>query len=157
MPYQIDIQNTTNTPLNISEQQMIEFANIALQSQIEDAELTIRIVDEDEIQQLNNTYRHKNKPTNVLAFPSQIPKDILNELDFPYIGDIIICASIIEKESFELNKSSLSHWAHILIHGVLHLLGYDHMEPEEEKKMQQVEIELLKSLGISNPYEENGL
>jgi len=116
-------------------------------------EVHLNVVDEAEIQKLNQTYRHKNKPTNVLAFPSDLPKAIFDEK--PLLGDIILCASIIEKESKEQNKSLDAHWAHIVIHGTLHLLGYDHVQDDEALIMENFEITLLKSLGFSNPYEVN--
>jgi len=156
MTYQIDIQNTLIKPLSISEVKMKEYTRLTLQSQIPSAEVTIRIVDIPEIQKLNATYRKKDKPTNVLAFPTQLPKDIFNELELPYIGDVVICADVIALESIEQNKSLEAHWAHILIHGVLHLLGHDHIDKEDEHKMQKIEIELLHLIGFNNPYEDEG-
>ena len=117
--------------------------------------LTIRIVDVAEIQQLNKDYRNKNKPTNVLSFPSESPDDsfwddfLLNE---PYLGDIVICAQVVCDEALQQEKAIIAHWAHLTLHGVLHLLGYDHENDEEAHVMETKEIALLAELGYPNPY-----
>ena len=108
-------------------------------------------LDEDEMINLNYTYRNLNKTTNVLAFPASYPKDI--KLKYPLLGDIIICPTVLLQESKELNLPLVSHWAHIVIHGVLHLLGYDHIKEDDKHIMQEIEIKLLESLGFNNPYE----
>jgi len=112
------------------------------------AELSIRVVDEIESQQLNLDYRGKDKPTNVLSFPFEAPPQIPCDL----LGDLVICFSVVEKEAEEQSKSLLNHWAHMLIHGTLHLLGYDHIEDEEAEGMESLEIAILQQLGINNPY-----
>lgn len=114
-------------------------------------ELTIRLVGLSEMTDLNKTYRQQDKPTNVLAFPSSIPDHV--PLDVPYLGDIIVCPSILKKEALEQDISLDAHWTHILIHGVLHLLGYDHIEEEDAKKMQALEATLLANFGFKNPYQ----
>lgn len=111
-------------------------------------DVTIRVVDKNESQQLNNDYRSKDKPTNVLSF--QYPP-IPGEIDMP-LGDLVICAEVIELEAKEQGKDLQSHWAHMTIHGALHLLGYDHIDPKEAEIMEQLEIKILSILGISNPY-----
>ena len=108
-----------------------------------DAEITIRIVNQAEIKKLNAKYCHIDKPTNVLAFPSTIPLNI----NTTFLGDIIICAPIINKEATEQNKQATAHWAHITIHGILHLLGYDHDEPAREQEMRALEERILSRLG----------
>ncbi|KTC69294.1 metal-dependent hydrolase [Legionella birminghamensis] len=152
MNYHIDLQVACENPLPFPEEKLINWAQSALLAHKDSAELTLRFVDSDEIRTLNQNYRKKDKPTNVLAFPSVIPPHI--ELDFPFLGDVIICPSVLAEESREQEKSLESHWAHIIIHGVLHLLGYDHIEAEDEKRMQQEEIQLLEQFGFSNPYNE---
>ena len=104
---------------------------------------------------LNSTYRKQNKVTNVLAFPSNLPKDI--QLDVPLLGDVIICPSVLQAESESLNKPLQAHWAHIVIHGVLHLLGFDHVRDEDAPIMQAQEINILEELGFCNPYKEEQL
>lgn len=115
------------------------------------AEVTVRIVDEDEMRALNKTYRGKNKPTNVLSFPADIPPEI--ELEAPLLGDIIICAPVIAREAIEQEKVLSGHWAHMVIHGVLHLLGYDHVHDEDAKIMEEKEVVLLERLGFEHPYQ----
>jgi probable rRNA maturation factor len=115
------------------------------------AEVTVRIVDEDEMRQLNKIYRDKDKPTNVLSFTADIPPEI--ELDVPLLGDIIICAPVIAKEALQQEKMLKGHWAHMVIHGVLHLLGYDHENDEDAKVMEEKEVILLEKLGFEHPYQ----
>ena len=102
--------------------------------------------------ELNSTYRQKKGPTNVLSFPSDIPAEIAEEMDEPFLGDIIISQAVLLQESETLGIPLKAHWAHIIIHGVLHLLGYDHMEENEEAEMQAIEIQLLNKIGYENPY-----
>jgi probable rRNA maturation factor len=150
MTIQLDIQNACTDPLPVSNQHISEWVHTALKSHTEKAELTVRLVDLDEITHLNHTYRKQNKPTNVLAFPSHLPDDVL--LEYPFLGDIIICPTILKTESLTLNTNISAHWAHIVIHGVLHLLGYDHIDTNDARIMQTHEIKALKSLGFNNPY-----
>ena len=117
-------------------------------SQIVKAEttLTIRIVDEAESQSLNNQYRKKNEPTNVLSFLIS---------DNPLLGDIILCHSVIKKEALAQKKSIDDHYAHLIIHGYLHLIGFDHTKNDDALTMENKEIAVLKKLGIKNPYLSN--
>jgi len=112
------------------------------------AELTVRIVDCDESQQLNGQYRGKDKATNVLSFPFENPPGIT----LPLLGDLIVCKSVVEKEATEQQVTLLSHWAHMLIHGTLHLLGYDHIEDDEAEVMEGIETKLMIELGFGDPY-----
>lgn len=114
-----------------------------------DGEVCIKIVDEAESQFLNLTYRNKDKPTNVLSFPLMSDDFIETE----HLGDLAICAAVVEQEAKEQDKPINHHWAHMTIHGLLHLLGYDHIEDAEAEEMEALETELLQELGISNPYE----
>lgn len=148
--YQIDIQQMTDLELPISLQDIDRWAKLTLENEVKQGELSISLVSKDEIRELNNTYRKKDKPTNVLAFPCKIPPMI--ELDLPPLGDVIICPEVLMFESEELHQPIRQHWAHIVIHGVLHILGYDHIEESDAEIMQALEIKLLKQLGFDNPY-----
>ncbi len=110
--------------------------------------ITLRIVDKAESQELNKSFRKKDKPTNVLSFP---PNDIPGFKN-DSLGDLALCAAIIAEEATEQEKELEAHWAHMTVHGFLHLLGYDHIEDDEAKTMEELEIEILKNLGYSNPY-----
>ena len=116
-------------------------------------ELSIRITDVAEIKQLNGQYRKKDKPTNVLSFPSEIPEDFL--LNTHYLGDIVICASVVRKEAKEQGKELMAHWAHMTLHGILHLLEYDHENDHDAAVMEKMEVDLLAELGYPNPYNES--
>lgn len=107
-------------------------------------ELTIRIVGNKEMTKLNFTYRGKKKPTNVLAFPYD---------DDMLLGDIVICNAVVKREAHEQHKLEKAHWAHMVIHGTLHLLGYDHIKEKDAKRMESTEIRILTSLGFPNPYQ----
>lgn len=113
-------------------------------------ELTIRIVDASEGRELNEQWRHRSYATNVLSFPFESPAGLL----FPLLGDIVICAPVVEQEAKEQNKSLWAHWAHLVIHGTLHLLGHDHLEETQAQVMESLEIAALQSLGYPNPYLE---
>jgi len=113
------------------------------------AGLTVRVVDADEIQNYNKQWRGSDKATNVLSFPAEFPP----EAGIDYLGDILICAEVLKRESIEQKKSLDDHWAHIVIHGVLHLLGYDHESESDAMDMESREKEILVSLGVADPYE----
>lgn len=113
-----------------------------------ESEVTIRLVDEAESHDLNLTYRGKDKPTNVLSFPFEAPP----EIELPLLGDLIICRQVVEQEAIEQQKSDEEHWAHMVIHGCLHLLGYDHIEDDEAEEMEALETEILAELGYADPY-----
>jgi probable rRNA maturation factor len=114
----------------------------------EEYELTIRIVDKAESQQLNHTYRHKDQPTNVLSFPFEAPP----EVQLALLGDLVICHDIVAEEAAEQQKVLQAHWAHMVIHGVLHLRGYDHIEADEAETMEALELQILAYFQISDPY-----
>ncbi len=149
MKADIDIQYASKAA-DLPDEDMINlWVNAALQSIDEqNPELTIRIVDEVEAQQLNEKWRQRSYPTNVLSFPFDSPPGI----NIPLLGDIIICAAVVKHEAAEQQKSVESHWAHMIIHGCLHLLGYDHIDDYEANIMENLEIDILHSLGYSNPY-----
>jgi probable rRNA maturation factor len=131
-------------------EQFEQWANKALASLKPDAELTIRISDASESQQLNHEYRGKNKPTNVLSFPFEAPPGI----ELPLIGDLIICPEVVLQESIEQEKGFHDHFAHMVIHGCLHLMGYDHIDSEEALEMESLEKQLLADLNIDDPYRD---
>ncbi len=113
-----------------------------------EVELTIRIVEPEESARLNQTYRHKSGPTNVLSFPFEAPPGVT----LPLLGDLVICAKQVEREAREQQKPIEAHWAHLVIHGTLHLLGYDHVEPRQRERMEALEISIMAGLGYDNPY-----
>ena len=114
----------------------------------QESEVTIRLVDEAESHELNNTYRGKDRPTNVLSFPFEAPPGI----ELPLLGDLVICRQVVEKEAKEQGKALEAHWAHMVVHGSLHLLGYDHIEDDEAEEMESLETEIMLALGYPDPY-----
>ncbi len=117
----------------------------------EAVELGIRVVSTSESADLNKTYRNKMGPTNVLSFPCDLPEWVPEKI----LGDIVLCRDVIEREALEQSKTQEAHWAHMVIHGVLHLQGYDHIKEPDAQLMENREIMLLQQLGFQNPYEEN--
>ena len=119
-------------------------------------EIAIRIIDEAESQSLNHDYRGKDYPTNVLSFPFELPEgmpeEMRAELGEGIIGDIAICAPVVEREAQEQGKASEAHWAHMVVHGVLHLLGHDHVDDAGADIMEALEVRVLSELGFANPY-----
>jgi len=121
----------------------------------QDCEIGIACVDLDQSQQLNLEYRRKDKPTNVLSFPSEIPEEILPMLAARPLGDLVICIPVVLQEAAEQHKVPVEHFTHMLVHGILHLLGYDHeISDEDAEEMEALEIEILAKLGLNNPYQE---
>lgn len=127
-----------------------QWVTAALQDRCDAGELTIRIVGLAEGMNLNQTYRHRQGPTNVLSFPAETTPDI----EIPLLGDIVICAPVVEREAREQHKTPSAHWAHLTVHGVLHLLGYDHQQAREAEVMERLEGHILAGLGITDPYAE---
>ncbi len=125
------------------------WCELALRQRKGDSELTIRLVEEDEGRELNRTWRQKDYPTNVLSFPADVPDELL---DIPLLGDLVICVPVVEREAAEQGKALQAHWAHLVMHGCLHLLGYDHIDDEEAEEMENLERQLLAELGHPDPY-----
>lgn len=150
MPIDVDIQIASQSTSIPSSEQFQQWVETGLSNTSTNFELTVRVVDIEESQQLNLQYRQKDKPTNVLSFPFEVPEGI--ELNL--LGDLVICADVVAKEATEQNKPLNNHWAHLVVHGCLHLLGYDHIEEEEAIEMESLEIKLLSTIGIDNPYQE---
>ena len=144
----IEIQTIFNSKGQPDQKHIQQWVDAALEGFNQDTEIVVRIVDEQESAELNEQYRHKSGPTNILSFPVEVPEGI--ELNL--LGDLVVCAPILEKEALEQHKTLSDHWAHIIVHGVLHLLGYDHLDDEEAELMENKEIAILKQLTIKNPY-----
>lgn len=148
MAFTVNVQYASRCKDKPDKEKICYWARTCLDFMREDAEFTIRIVDEEEISELNKKWRGFNKPTNVLSFPAGD-----NPVSPELLGDIIICAPIIIKEAAEQHKELDAHWAHMVIHGILHLLGYDHINNNDAVKMESIEIEKLKFLNYPDPYE----
>jgi probable rRNA maturation factor len=149
----VDLQLATTSHNLPPKQAFIDWVRAALRGaqyaqDIESAEVSIRIVDTDESQALNYQYRQKNNATNVLSFPTEFPPGV--PIDF--LGDLVICAPVVFQEATEQSKAPLAHWAHMVIHGTLHLLGFDHIDDKEAEQMESLETQLLESLGYPCPY-----
>lgn len=125
------------------------WVGVALAGHRDEAELSVYVVDEPEGAEFNLRYRNKPGATNVLSFPADL--DLPEPL--PLLGDLVICAPVVSREAREQGKSAAAHWCHMLVHGTLHLLGYDHQNDPEAERMEQLETELLASLGFAPPYE----
>ena len=129
-------------------EQIEQWATAAVQPQSDEVEMTVRIVDEAESHELNLNYRGKDRPTNVLSFPFECP----DEVELPLLGDLVICRQVVEREAQEQDKPVMAHWAHMVVHGSLHLLGYDHIEDDEAEEMESLETQIMTELGFADPY-----
>jgi probable rRNA maturation factor len=145
------IDNTCDAPNTPNDAEFSQWTIAALAGLRARAEVSIGIVDEENSASLNMEYRGKNYATNVLSFPSDLPEDF----DPPLLGDLALCAAVINKEAQEQNKTATAHWAHMVVHGCLHLLGFDHIDDAEADEMEAREITILRQLGFNNPYEFN--
>ena len=150
MSMTLHIQNMTDSKRLPDEKQFRQWAEQALTPEHGNAEITLRIVDEQEGQALNNTWRNRDNATNVLSFPVGEPIAQAPEL----LGDIVICAPVVEREASEQGKASEAHWAHLTVHGVLHLQGFDHESDDDAEIMETMEIQILNNMGYPNPYED---
>lgn len=142
---QLACEDATGLP---EEVQFQTWLNAVISQFQEEAEVTVRLVDIAESNELNLTYRGKDKPTNVLSFPFEAPPGI----ELPLLGDLVICRQVVEQEAVEQEKPLEAHWAHMVIHGSLHLLGYDHIEDDEAEEMEALETEIMLALGYADPY-----
>ncbi|GAA6183845.1 MULTISPECIES: rRNA maturation RNase YbeY [Alteromonadaceae] len=152
MNIDLDIQiacENNNLPTAQQFEQWVKFA--LADQQIDETELTIRIVTPEESQNLNATYREKDKPTNILSFPFEAPA----EIELNLLGDLVVCADIVEKEAEQQNKLLSDHWAHMIVHGSLHLLGFDHVDDQDAEIMESLEVQILTKLGIDDPYQDH--
>lgn len=151
MNLQVDIQRACEEPVP-EEDDIRSWIEAALYKERKEAQVSVRLVGEDEMIQLNQNYRGKPGSTNVLSFPAELPEVV----PLPLLGDIVICAAVVEREALQQHKVSRAHWAHMLVHGSLHLLGYDHIEPEEAHAMETLETSIMRSLGCPDPYHCGG-
>lgn len=124
----------------------------ALANRIREADLAIRIVGSKEGRSLNRHYRGKDYATNVLSFPAELPEGLPKGVKMPLLGDLVLCAPVVAREAKEQKKPLAAHYAHLTVHGVLHLLGWDHDDEREAECMEQLEREILATMGIADPY-----
>lgn len=145
----VEIQCASSEPVP-DEGDIRRWINAALSNHpaAQNTEITVRLVDESEMSTLNATYRGKAGPTNVLSFPADLPE----ELRLPLLGDIVICAPVVRAEAVEQGKGETAHWAHMAVHGALHLLGYDHLNDEDAAVMEALETRILGDLDYPCPY-----
>jgi probable rRNA maturation factor len=149
----VDVQIACEQPELPTEDQLTLWATTALQDLKAQCELSIRIVEVSESQELNLEYRGKDKPTNVLSFPFEVPEALIGLDEVGHlIGDLVICAQVVTDEAGVQNKQLMHHWAHMVVHGCLHLLGYDHITDTDAQEMEDLERAILSKLDISDPY-----
>lgn len=149
MSYYVDVQVACDDEQGLpSDDQLQAWFEHAIRDAKPQAEVTIRIVDEGESQSLNRDYRGKDKPTNVLSFPFEAPPGVGIDL----LGDLVVCRQVVEQEAQQQGKTLMDHWAHMVVHGSLHLLGYDHIEDDEAEQMEALERKILATMGVSDPY-----
>ncbi len=148
MTIELELQVASDAQTLPHPAQFREWVANTLDRRLEDAEMTIRIVDVEEMTELNETYRKKSGATNVLSFPSEID----DQFNLSILGDIVICAPVVQAESNDGNIDLLAHWAHMVVHGTLHLLGYDHENKEDAEIMEDIETRILTDLGYPAPY-----
>jgi probable rRNA maturation factor len=150
MRLELDLQNVSEAAFVPARADLLRWVTAVLSGRRQEAELSIRMVDMGESAELNGRYRGKIGPTNVLSFPFEPPPGLPPT---PLLGDLVVCAPVVAREAREQGKALNAHWAHIVVHGVLHLLGYDHADDTEAAEMEGVESRLLCGLGFPHPYE----
>jgi probable rRNA maturation factor len=157
MKVHVEIQFATDEECALSSgdivswiQRSLELANVTVNREGK-SEVSVRVVGAEEMQALNNEFRDKDWPTNILSFPAGAIQGLPADSDMP-LGDLVICASVVNEEAGQQGKSKHDHWGHIIVHGSLHLLGFDHSQDEEAAVMEGLEIEILSAYGITNPY-----
>lgn len=157
--FQVAVEDTENLP---TLEEIQKTADAAILPRKSEASMTVRIVEEEESHELDLEYRGKDRPTNVLSFPYEYPEDLppeaIEEMGIEgedYIGDLVICKKVVEREAKEQNKPLKAHWAHMIVHGSLHLLGYDHITDEEANEMEPLETKIMLELGFEDPYKDD--
>ncbi len=153
MPVDLEVQRVSAAAGIPDDEQFQLWAEAALAGKGSSFSLLIRVVDEKEAQRFNRDYRNKDYATNVLSFPAQLPEGLPEDIRQSQLGDLLICAPVVIREALEQRRPEADHWAHLLVHGVLHLLGYDHEESSEAEVMESLEIEILAKSGIADPYQ----
>ena len=152
MRVELEVQRAT-TSVSVPDDGLFQlWVETALAEKPAQHALTIRIVDETEAQRFNRDYRNRDYATNVLSFPSELPDGLLAQIKAPQLGDLLICAPVVAREATQQRRPEADHWAHLTVHGVLHLLGYDHEQAGEADVMESLETAILAKLGISDPY-----
>jgi probable rRNA maturation factor len=146
----LEIQYATKSQSLPTTDEFRLWVTAALAGRRSEAELAIRLVGDEESRRLNKKYRGKDKSTNVLSFPADFPAEMVS----PLLGDLVICAPVVLRESEEQGKTANAHWAHLVVHGVLHLLGYDHQDADEATAMESLEKEILSGMNLPDPYKE---
>lgn len=148
MTIEVEVQVATSCEPVPEQEAFAQWAGAALGDH-DPAIVTVRLVDAEESRGLNRRFRGIDKPTNVLSFPAGLPA----EIGIPLLGDLVICAPRVEAEARDQGKAPMDHWAHLTVHGILHLLGYDHEEESAAREMEAIEVRVLEGLGIANPYD----
>lgn len=152
MKLELTLDNASSSASVPDEEDVHRWVISALSPNRPAAAIAVRIVDERESAELNEQFRQKAGATNVLSFPADIPADIQSQFEYPILGDLIICAPVVENEAVEQHKTIQAHWAHMVVHGCLHLLGYDHIADHDAEQMEQLEIDILSRCGFADPY-----
>ncbi len=148
MSIAVDVQYAAEAPNLPPQADFTRWVETVLKDQKVEGEVCIRIVDAEESQALNSEYRGKDKPTNVLSFPFEVPPGVPVTL----LGDLVICAEVVTQEAEEQQKAPADHWTHMVVHGTLHLLGFDHINDDDAEEMEALERTLLARLNIADPY-----
>lgn len=151
MTLEVDVQLALDAPGLPSEADIISWASAAWHGTDDRADVVVRVTGEDESRRLNLEYRGIDKPTNVLSFPF----DPVPEIDFHHVGDLVICAPVVAAEADEQGKSVEAHWAHMVVHGMLHLQGFDHVQADEADEMEALETLILTKMGYPAPYPDD--
>jgi len=154
MQAELEVQRFSTSDNLPDDEQFQLWVEAALAEKSENYTLAIRVVDEPEARRYNCEYRDKDYATNVLSFPGELPEGLPEDIRQPQLGDLLICAPVVAREAKQQCRSQVDHWAHLTIHGVLHLLGYDHEQQADAILMETLETEILANLGISDPYQD---
>lgn len=154
MRVELDVQRETTSQSVPSDEQFLLWVEAAMTGKTDQWTMAIRIVDEIEAQRFNRDYRNRDYATNVLSFAAELPEQLPAEIRQSQLGDLLICAPVVAREAIQRQGSETDHWAHLTIHGILHLLGYDHELALEAGIMESLETEILAKLGVSDPYQD---